>query len=878
MRSFFQLFQLIFALMLGIALSQSAYADRSKKALKEFLEGDYAGAIESLAKSVEKDSINTSAYYVYALIFSNPEFPDYKVDSAHYFILRSLKDHERSDEKQLKELEKLERDLSDIEKLKSQIDQLAFEEAKEKNSIRAYEYFMARYIEAEQFSEAEKRRNTLVFSIVEQNDTWQAYEAFFLKYPDALEAPRARERYELLLFEDRTSGNTLNSFTQFLVDFPMTPYRNDAERRILEIMAADNSPRSYTKFMDSYPKSVWYREAINRLYQISSVRGATDYSTYFKNYSDSLRSSSKLDSIPLLTIYDDGVYGFINYHGEEVYPPQYDNVDPDYLCGEISSDYLIVLTNDQNNIVNRTGATLYSGKFDSVKDLGGGYLLIDDQGTLIVLHKSGTKILEGEYDEIVFPNHQYFVLYENDQAGLATVFGEKVIPAKYDDIFTEGDFWVFEKRDLFAIATVDQLAQTANQQLFEPDFRYDDVELLRDEYLFVANNEYEAVIDTTLKEVVPWRVHQISPMPGGWILRQPFGYRILQDHDRQEDVQLYDDVRYSNSWISIKKDEKWSVFPQTSTGQPYTDLDTMNLIGEMAVFAGQKGKNALLFSNGQSIDLEPDQVVSVIKSAETVTRTEYYLVKNRLACVVYNSEGKRLFLERIDNVSYLAPGFFEISWRGKKGIIKENGLVVIKAEHDAIGLVSDEIALILDNSRFGYYHLDSRKTISPKYSQRLAEYNSNYLVASQNNKKGIINARDGTEVTGFWYEDVRYWTDSTALVRLEEEYQVINIETGESTLSEIRRVQPLLESEDEVVLSILGKDGFGILSNKIGEVLPPEYNDIVNLGTQENPIYFAEQHLPRAEFYVVTYSDRYGKVIRSQAFRSSEYDKIYCEE
>ncbi|MEM8893578.1 MAG: hypothetical protein AAGC88_03305, partial [Bacteroidota bacterium] len=554
-----------------------------------------------------------------------------------------------------------------------------------------------------------------------------------------------------------------------------------------------------------------------------------------------------------------------------------DDVDSDYLCGEIRSDYLIVSTDGQPRIVNRTGATIYSGAFDAVEDLGAGYLLVSYENTLSVIHKSGNQIISGEYDEIVFPNHQFLVTYANDRASLTTVFGEQIIQPAYDDIFSEGDFWIFELNNRFAVATVNQLAQIADQAPFELNFKYDDVELLREEYLFVADGDYEAIVDAELKEVVPWRVHQISPMPGGWILKQPFGYRILQDNEREEDVKLYDDVRYNASWIGIRKDGKWSVFPQVNSGQPYTNLDTMTLVGEKAVFVGQQRKNALLFANGQSLDLESDQVVSVIKAEGALTRDEYYLVKNRLACVVYDEEGKRLFLERIDNVSYLAPGFFEIEWRGKKGIIKENGLVVIKADHDAIGLVSDEVAMILDDGKFGYYNMSSRKTIYPKYSQRIKDYNGEYLVATFNNKMGIIEARDGAEVTGFWYEDVRYWTDSTALVRMEDEYQVINISTGEPTLANIEKVEPLLESKEEVVLSILGRDGFGVLSNKIGEVLPPEYNDIVNLGTPDNPVYFAEQHLPRAEFYVVTYSDRHGKVIRSQAFRSSEYDKIYCE-
>jgi hypothetical protein len=507
-------------------------------------------------------------------------------------------------------------------------------------------------------------------------------------------------------------------------------------------------------------------------------------------------------------------------------------------------------------------------------------LLIEKDTELIIVHKSGKEVLRGSYDDITFPNRQFFVIYNGDKAGLATVFGEIIIPPSYGDIYTEGPFWVIEQDRRFAVAAIDQLAQIADRKPFKPDFKYDDVELLRDQYLFVAKDDFEAILDTDFKEIVPWRNHQISPMPSGWLLKQPFGYRILQDEDKKENLELYDEVRYNSAWIAIKQNNQWSVYPKTLGGKPITALDTINLVGESAVFIGRGNGNSLLFSNGKSINLESDQIVSVISAQEPdqTNKKEYYLLKNRIACVVYNDQGKRLFLERIDNVSYLAPGFFEIAWRGKKGIIKESGLVVQKAEHDAIGLVGDNVALTLDGGKFGYYHLDSRKTISPKYSRRLQLYNNAILIAAQGNKKGLIEAQSGEVITDFEFDEIKYWTDTTAMVKLDDEYQIIEIENGLQVMTDIRRISVIKESSEETVLNILGDDGFGILSNKYGEILPPQYNDIVNLGTIDDPVYFSEQHLPRAEFYVVTYSDRYGKVIRSQAFRSAEYDMIYCEE
>ena len=873
-------FYVLFSLFLCFASAGTAHADRSKRALKSLQEGAYYEALEDLQKSVEKDSINTSAYYVYALLYSTAKFPEYDVDQAHRYVLRSLKDYSRSDDKQIKELTKLEKGLSDIEALKAQIDSMAYAEARATNTIAQYEHFMQLYPDAAQFASAESNRNALVYANVSATNTWQAYEQFFTEYPSAEEVGDARSRYEQLLFEEKTNGNTLEAFRKFLTDFPDTPYRKKAERRTLEIMGADNSVTGLTGFIDQYPGSVWNREAVERLYQNTKASPPPALEAYLSAYQDSLVRSAMLDTIPLLTIYEGDAYGFINYSGKEIYPPRYQRVAEEYLCGEIRSDYLLVSEGGEPIIINRTGTTIYRGSYELAEDLGSGFLLLHTAKGMTIVHKSGRVVMSGAYDRITFPNAQFFVLHAKGKAGLATVFGEVLIPPSYEAIYAEGDFWVLEQEGRIAVATSDQLAQIADRKPFRPDFKYDDAELLRNKFLFVAKEDFEAVLDDQLREIVPWRNHQISPMPSGWLLKQPFGYRILQDADQEESQELYEDVRYNNAWIAIRQLEKWSVFPKTLGGKPNTGLDTINLVGESAVFMGSGEGNSLVFSNGKSINLAADQIVRVIRAPENTETdlNEYFLVKNRVACVVYNAEGKRLFLERIDNVTYLAPGFFEIAWRGKKGIIKENGLVVQKAEHDAIGLVGENVALTLDGGKFGYYHLDSRKTITPRYTQRLDTYNDEMLIASQGSKKGLITARTGEPVTPFDFDEIRYWSDTTALVKMADEYQILSISGGTPVMAGIRQVRVIRSTPDETVLSILSRDGFGILSNKHGEILPPQYNDIVNLGTVDNPVYFAEQHLPRAEFYVVTYADKLGKVIRSQAFRSHEYDKIYCEE
>mgnify|MGYP001481007466 FL=1 len=117
--------------------------------------------------------------------------------------------------------------------------------------------------------------------------------------------------------------------------------------------------------------------------------------------------------------------------------------------------------------------------------------------------------------------------------------------------------------------------------------------------------------------------------------------------------------------------------------------------------------------------------------------------------------------------------------------------------------------------------------------------------------------------TSFWAKDTSGW----ALLTYSQE----EIMDGMSDLTTIAEV------EKETFLKILKDQNYGVLSNSQGVILEPGYNDIVNVGTMERPVFFAEQHLETASIFVVTYFDKKGETIRSQAYRPEEYDRIYCD-
>ena len=70
--------------------------------------------------------------------------------------------------------------------------------------------------------------------------------------------------------------------------------------------------------------------------------------------------------------------------------------------------------------------------------------------------------------------------------------------------------------------------------------------------------------------------------------------------------------------------------------------------------------------------------------------------------------------------------------------------------------------------------------------------------------------------------------------------------------------------------------GYGLLDNREGVQLNPGFNDIINLGTAEEPVFFTEKYIPEADYFVVIYYNQKMEVIRKQVFDSGNYDQVYC--
>ena len=166
----------------------------------------------------------------------------------------------------------------------------------------------------------------------------------------------------------------------------------------------------------------------------------------------------------------------------------------------------------------------------------------------------------------------------------------------------------------------------------------------------------------------------------------------------------------------------------------------------------------------------------------------------------------------------------------------------------------------------------------PFYNQlykRLEPYGNKYFIGVQKQKSAFIS-EDNKNISGFKFTGIEYWNDTSALVQEEETWYIYDIKNKAVLYEDFDTYQTLSDNENETLMLITRQGKAGIISSISGEIIAPTFNDIINVGSVENPVYFAEKYIPEAEFYVIIYYDSRGKILRKQVFNKEEYDNIYC--
>lgn len=851
--------------LLASTVGQAQISDEGK-ARSRMKKGKWNQAQQALQKGFRKDSLNTEIHYLYAEFYFSKENPRFNIDSAYRFSLSAIRAYTLAPPRQKERMKRIPLDSMVLLGQRQQIDSAAFERAKSISTEKSYQDFIDRFAFASQINAAIELRDEEAFLDALKVNTYSAFQTYVSKYPDSHRAKEAHNRYEKLLFEDKTRDGKLKHFELFLQNYPSSKYRTEAEQQIFEISTAGGDPESFKEFLQKYPDSGFKKKSLDILHHILKESGIKEF---FAVENDSLQQALALEQGYWVAIMKNGKFGFMDQQGREVIAPQYHSVDEEYICGDIRTDFLIT----SEGVIARNGKNIFEGKPESVINLGFGFLKVTDSVCAHIVHKSGFRFVVPCLENARLVANRFVAVQVTGKWGLVAFNGRELLSPQFDDITSIQNIIIFNKGGRKSVKTHEQVATLADRNPFTETMVFDDVKELDPGRYLVWNGALTGLLNSHLEFIVPFDRHTITKTPYGYKTEKNGKFTVTgvsQDIGQQ----TFNKVTFYENWLQLEDDQGKKLLNLTSKKIAQAGYDSL-WFSNHAAWMLKSDSLIVMLRSGTMHGFSAQTNIQFIKGPDSVAH--FYSVEKNKKTVYELMTGQKLFQIEFDEIEFLGHQVFQISRGGKRGLVGMDGKTILPAEYTIILATQKNYASLFKDKKFGLYDLKNRKLIKAAFERNVIPFQEDVFVAFKDGYYGFIGA-DSKPFGKFEFDEVQVWSDSVALVKKNFLWHVYGIFTGKIFLDKIRDYKAVLNSRNEKIYIYHRENAYGVVSTSQGILIPATFSDIVNVGSDDEPLYFTEKNVEEAGIYVVIYYDHASKLIRRQVFEKEEYDKIYCQD
>lgn len=858
---------LTIVLFLMIPAFSGAQSLRENSAMKSLRKQRWEKAHAQLSRLLAKDSFSVPALYLLGRFYYEPENPSYHLDSAYNYTVKSLHVWKFTEPRSKQKLKKFPLDSARLVSLRRSIDSSAFVIARTSDTEEAYSRFIKSFPFSSDIGKASRLRHNAAFKTASEKNTFQSYLVFMEKYPEAAQMEEAKSKYDLLLFEFYTRDRKLESFEKFVKENPSSPYRYLAERNIFQLTTLPGTMQSFQDFMVRYPKSMYTSRAADMLYHIL-VENHQENAYPVPYLSDSLATAISLKKIFLTPFLTNGKFGFMNASGKEMIPPLYDEIPEEYTCGDISEEFIVL----DERIHTLNGKLIYDVPVNGVSDIGYGFLLVEEGKEGRLIHKTGFRFSDKAVKDARLPGGRIVSLREGDAWKLYSLSGLSLSNESWDEITSVGEVVILQKNKQFRLATIQQLTTVSNGSDPVYSEAYDEVKKVSDDLIMVRKGNLYGIVNQQLKSILKPDSVIINPVFFGVTVSKDSVITTINKFGETSENFMNLEVR--EPWVAAKTASGWVLYDPVQRIYKSIPYDSVSVYGPFAV--GNK-------KNGLEIHFhaKPNLTIHLPKAGRMEfipgnDSTSYLLVENSKKMTVYNARGNSLFtIPSVDRLQYAGQGHFQVIKKEKKGLINQNGKTIVPAEYDAIGNVSNGVISILRGMKFGFYDLKTKKLVKPEYDKNIVPFFDNVFVAFKGGSSGFIDSGN-KPLSEFVYSEIRPWSDSVALVKRNDLWSLYHVYKKQELFGGIASFKIIRDEPEDKLFIIKKENQLGVISNTRGQVLPVNFSDIVNVGSDEIPVYFTEKHVEEASIFVVIYYDSAGTMLRKEVYEQEDYERIYC--
>ncbi len=681
----------------------NTYADKLEKGFARLKVFDYFSAKEYFEKTFEAET--AAAAYGLSIIYSSDKNPFYNPDSARKYILisdsvfKTLKDKTKKNYLQFNVTD------STIDILIQFNCQNAFDNAKNKNIIEAYDHYILNYVSCNQFSEATALRNTAAFNNAHIISTSDAFKEFISRYPQSIQYQEAIDKYEQLVYEEKTADHSIESYEQFILNFPENPYCSQAEKMIYSLMVPDKTLEQYISYVRKYKETRYSSEAWHEVYKLSIKDFSPESFDKFKKdfydypFPDDLETDFRLQNYFFLPVKENSKWGYINEFGQEMIKPEFEE------ASLFSEGLAAVSVNGKYGYINKAGKTIIDFLFLDAEPFKNGSAIVKKDSVYGLISKNGTFLIQPQYQELSEANDNIYMAERNDNSGYLHKNGDTLTGFIFDlaGDFING-FAIINKTEKYGLINIQ------GNYSIEPKYA---------ELVFIGNGLLKA-----LSENESWGILNLT---GDTIL--PFSYDAIGEFSEQRAlVAKKEKCGYVNEQgiIIIPLRYSYSTF-MLSTGKFYNGYALLKQKIK-SVLIDTAGK-IITFSGVEDYSRPSEGLIPILKNK----KWGYAGIngKIRIPCTFESVESfnhgfaiiRQSKLEGLIDTTgtiFISPMYENIIVKeksilvrnkGKSGLLTLGGTLLIPCLYDKIEFLSPTIALAIDEKGLIYINLNNGKII-----------------------------------------------------------------------------------------------------------------------------------------------------------------------
>jgi hypothetical protein len=651
-------------------------AGRLESGFEALKSHDYFKAKAIFYKSLKKDP--ASASYGLSVIYSRNNNPFYNLDSALFYSKKAAFSYWNcTSEKQKVKYTVYGVDTIRICRQRDVVDEKCYVFAEEKNTIIAYNYFIAQNEGALRLGEAIANRNKLAYKNSQKVNTSSAYKVFMETYPNAIQMDDVKARYQQQLFKEYTADGSIESHVLFVKEQPGNFYVTQAQKNIYKLATKEKSITAYLSFIKTYPKNPSVSRAWRNVYNISTqVRTSDNIKNFLKNYPDyPFKEELEQDYILANTVYypikKNNKWGFVNESLEEEIKPIYDWVS------EFHEGAAVSVLNEKYGFINKNNAILIPFEYDETESFLNGLSVVSKNDKYGIINRTGEPIVPLIYDYIGSTKNEFISVELDSKYGFIDHKGDLKVGLQYE---TVGDFnngIAYVKQDgLFGII------DTNLMYVVKPKYQW--IDNLKDTFIRVQEKDSFGVINPKGEYLVAPIYNQITEVENGYAIVVKDGkYGYLNERGEIVLPMTLDYVEGVVNWGGFNEIGYARIISENNFGL----IDTL----------GKRFVPALFEDVGS---VSPDLIA----------------IKRHGKWGYCDYETKLKIPYNFDYADQFSGDFAIVQFKNYYGIINKKGSYVIESEYEELIWFRDQI-MFKQEGLYGLMNLDKEELLPKRYDK-----------------------------------------------------------------------------------------------------------------------------------------------------------------